>query len=76
MTLYGLEHPFGQLRSAVPAVSPTSLLLIHCGAEEEAEKTLTLCKSHLAIAKRLVCYQDCFIHKSKTQRCVGCSEEN
>ncbi|KAK4831533.1 hypothetical protein QYF61_018135 [Mycteria americana] len=53
MTPYGIGYPFGQLGSAVPSVSPPSLLptlsLLAAGAEWEAEKALTLCKHCSAI---------------------------
>jgi len=59
---YVMGSPFGQLGSAVPAVSPPSPLctpdLLAGGAAGEAEKTLTLCEHCSATAKTLLCYQD------------------
>ena len=46
MTSHGMEYPFGQLGSAVPAVSPSNLLctpsLFAGGVRSGAEKTLTV----------------------------------
>ena len=60
MTSYGLEYPFGQLGSAVPAVSPPSFLctpsLLTGRAVWEAEKALTLCKHCSAVTKTSLYY--------------------
>ena len=70
MMSYGMEYPFGQLGSAVPAVSPPNLLctssLFTGRVGWEAEKALTLCKHCWAITKTSLCYQRCFQHRSKT----------
>ena len=72
MTSYGVKYPFGQLGSAVPAVSPPSFpctpSLLTGGVEWEAERALTLCKHCSAITKPSLCYQQCFQHKSKTHK--------
>jgi len=44
-------------------------------AEWETEKTLTLCKHCLAIAKALVCYEHSFSNRHKAQHRMGCYEE-
>ena len=50
-----MGHPFGQLRSAVPAVSPPTFLCTHSllagRAVWEAENVLTLCKHSSAATK-------------------------
>lgn len=55
MTSHGMEHLFGQLGSAVPAVSSPSVLctssLLSGGVVCEAEKALTLCEHCSAITK-------------------------
>ena len=70
MMSYGMEYPFGQLGSAVPAASPPSFLctpsLLAGGVVRETEKALTLCKHCSAITKTSLCYQHCFRHKCKT----------
>lgn len=40
------------------------------------DKALMLCKYCSVIAKILVCFQQCFHHKSKTQHHMGCYEES
>lgn len=57
-------HPFGQLGSAVLAVSPPKLWCIPCllagRTAWETEKTWMLCKHSWAITKKPLCYGDCF----------------
>jgi len=80
MTPYGMEYPFGQLGSAVLAVSPPSFLctssLLTGRVVQEAEKPLTLCKHCSAITKTSLYYQHCFQHKSKTQTHTSYYEVN
>jgi len=75
MTSHGTEHPFGQLGSAVLAVSPPRLLctpsLLLGRAVWEAEKPLTESKHYLATTKPSVCYQHYSHPKSKTQHCIS-----
>ena len=63
MMPYGTEYPFGQLASAVPAVSPPNFLSTPCLL---VEKALTLYKHCSVITKTSLNYQHCFRHKSKT----------
>lgn len=80
MMLYGMDHPYDHFGSAVPAVSPPSLLpvssLLTGGAEREAEKVLMLCELCSATAEILVCCQLPFRHKSRTPHYIGCSKEH
>lgn len=61
MMLYVTVHPFGQFGSAVPAVSPSSLLPIpaHWGFRGEGAGEKALCKCCSAVAKTLMCQQHC-----------------
>lgn len=59
---YGVDHPFGQFRSAVLAMSPPSFLPTSSLLAEGTEwgRTVTasmLCKHCSAVAKTLECYQ-------------------
>ena len=72
--LYGMEHPFGQFRSAVPAVSPpnrVSTPSLHSRVAEWETESLDAVQSPLAIAKTLVR----FTHRCKEQHHRGCYEE-
>lgn len=42
----------------------------------ETEKVSMLCKHHLATDKMLVCYQQCFCDKYKTQHHTSCRNKN
>lgn len=71
---YGLGYPWGQLGSPVPSRDlehPQPTGWRHMGA---AESALVLCKG--SSAGMSPCYQHSFGHKSRTQPCSGCSEEN
>ena len=59
----------------LPASCPPPAYLLG-GAAWEKDKALTLWAHCSAIAKTLVCHQQCFSHKSKAQYLTGCSEEN
>lgn len=66
------EYPFGQLRSAVLAASPSSLLsTTSLLAGEEREKALTLFSS----SQNVVCYQLCFGHKCEAYHHADCYEK-
>ena len=69
MLSYGMEYPFGQLGSAVPAVSPPNFLctpsLLAGGVGWGAEKALTQCEHCSAVTKTSLNYQHCFQHYSK-----------
>lgn len=41
------------------------------GKRQWKRKLLVLCELYSALAKTLVCYQHCFIHKPKAQSCVA-----
>lgn len=79
LLFHGMEHTFGQLRSAVSSVSSHRLLFTRSqlaeGMEWEAERALMLCKDYLATAKVLGCYQHGFSHKSKPLHHIGCLKE-
>ena len=57
MTLYGMEYPFGQLGTDVPAMSPPNFLfppsLLPGGELWGAEEALTLCKHCSAVTKNI-----------------------
>ena len=63
MTSYGMGYPFGQLGSAVPAVSPPNLLptpsLLTGRAEQQKEKASMLRRHCSATAKTRGCCQHC-----------------
>jgi len=61
-----MEYRFGQLGSAVPALSPPNfcvLSLLANGAFWAAAKAWTLCECCLAITKTSLYCQHCFQHK-------------
>lgn len=60
VTPRGVEHPLGQLGSAVPAGSPPNSLCSPAssgGVGQGAEKALVLCKHHSAVTKTSLNYQ-------------------
>ena len=79
MMPYGMEYPFGQLGSAVPAVSPPSFLCppaLWCEAGWcEKQGRLWLCKHCSAGMKTFLYYQHCFQHKSKTEPILATMKE-
>ena len=77
MTLYGMQYPFGQFRSAVLVVSPPNFVPNACllSGSQSGKQPWWLSKHCSAIAKTLVYYWHCFSHKSKTQHHIGCCEE-
>lgn len=62
--------------SCVPSQPPAHPSLLRGGAECEKEAALVLCQHSSAAVKRMVCYQHCFGHTSKTKLPRGCYEEN
>lgn len=71
-----MGYPFGQLGSAVPAMSLPKLLLTNNilsfeRGRSEGKKVVLLCKTRSTVAKRLVCYQHCFSNKCKVQMQIG-----
>lgn len=81
--LYGTEYPIVQTGSAVPALSPPSLLFTLCllsgvqgGKLSKPWCYANMCK-HCSTQQQFTCYsKHCFSHKFETQHHTGRYEDN